>query len=191
MSQAQSMHSVTDCATFVNPKLVLLAGIEPTKYRPQIIPLDATALLDGITIGRDKKLAFPNGVRMEPPQADVASSKFAASEARDDDALNAKKVVSRNHVKLTATRTEGSTTNTGEALFEVWAEDLESSNGTWVDGKKLLARQLTRLSPGSCIQLGLGAFRLKYALRDAMPGLTWMTPNEAQRSFAVIQRRRE
>jgi len=144
--------------------------------RPKKVPLDTRSLLGpgGVVLGRSEKLKLPRGARVEPDPGDVAAV---------DGALSPDKVLSRKHLRLTATaepaaggpgRTGGlppapaPTLAEGEGAVDlaVWVEDLGSTNGTYVDGELLAPNTKVRLRHGAQIQLGLQGFRVVYKFED-------------------------
>lgn len=125
----------------------------PSAHRPSVIALDATALQScgGVVLGRSPELTAPHGAMLRPTDADVKAV---------DPFLNPAKVLSRRHTRLTATTLPS-------GIPALWAEDLGSTNGTYVDGAKLAAGAKVELRVGSSLALGLPWFLVAYNVEAA------------------------
>jgi len=67
---------------------------------------------------------------------------------------------------------------------EIYVEDLNSANGTWVDGKKIKAK--TRLDPSSIVFLGRTTIHLETAAFEPRSFQKAQTPKAVQTPFEVV-----
>jgi hypothetical protein len=150
-------------------ELNVAGGAGPSALLPAALPLDRDALSSaaGFVVGRSSELRWPLGAVLRPSEESVA----AVSAALGAD-LSADKVISRRHCRFTVAASDAGTLGgAGEGgdgsgrTRGLFIEDLGSTNGTWVDGKRLALLTRTPLHNGSRVQIGLPHFGIDYMVR--------------------------
>lgn len=149
--------------------------LESDVVLPQRILLKETALLSsGIVLGRGCDLKAPTGQEIRPSEdvikrLEVKQNKKHKTQMK----INSAKIISRHHTRLFAIPCDSSNVSNSSDIsvcrnaalrnqFEVWVQDLNSTNGTFVDDIRLEADEKKRLDSGQILRLGMTGFNVIY-----------------------------
>ena len=154
---------------------------------PKRIALDEDTLLSsGVVLGRSDDLKLPMGQQLRPSHEDVKRVETKCNLLRNT--LNPARVLSRRHARIFAKHSApvtdtstisccsnrnnsssssmdngiGDSSRLLEKLPEIWVEDLQSTNGTFVDNVRLEGKQSRRLKPGQRLRLGVKGFKVVF-----------------------------